>query len=157
MALFVTAMRGGAEYFTLFILIILIMNQNYKLAIDALKIRRSILEKAAEGVLVTIKLVLKRVGEHGVSLAPLDYTDGIRVPVAEHEPQQFFPITRIRYWKGKLEVFVSNYRPCEKGWEILPSGQWIGFAAAHADLPRILDAIMANLEYADGYADSTDD
>lgn len=133
------------------------MNQRCKLAIDALKLRRSILEKAAEGVLVTIKLVLKKAGEHGVSLAPLDYTDGIRVPVAEHEPQQFFPIRLIRYWQGKLEVFVSNYRPCEKGWEILPSGQWIDYAAAHADLPLILDTIMANLEYADGYDDPTGD
>lgn len=133
------------------------MNQICKLAIDALKLRRSILEKATEGVLVTIKLVLKRAGEHGVSLAPLDYTDGIRVPVAEHEPQQFFPITLIRYWKGKLQVFISDYRPCEKGWEILPDGQWIDFAAAHADLPLILDTIMANLEYADGYDDPTGD
>ena len=133
------------------------MNQRCKLAIDALSIRQSSFEKATDDALATIKLVLEKVGEHGVSLAPLDNTDGIRVPVAEFEPQQFFPITLIRYWQGKLEVFISDYKPCEKGWEVLPDGQWIDYAAAHADLHLIFDTIMVNLEWADGYDDSSDD
>ena len=130
------------------------MNSKVQIAIDALMIRLGEFSKAEKDALSTIKLVLIPAGEHGASLAPLDYTDGIHVPVAEVEPQVFKPITLIRYWKGRLEVFVSDYEQTEDmGWKILPDGKWVLYEDASVDTWFLLDVLMENIEYSDGYQD----
>ena len=116
--------------------------------------RKSSFRKAENDAISTIKLILEKAGENGVSTAPADYTDGIFIPVAECEAQKFEPITAIRYWNGKLEVFISKKKDTDgQGWQILPEGRWEDYSRANADTWFILDAISENLEYADGYQD----
>ena len=100
----------------------------------------------------TLIPILNPAGEDGVSLCPVDQTNGY-VPLAEEEPQQIKPITRIRYWKDKLEVFVANYKPCEDGdgWEFLPGGRWIDYEDSNTDTWFMIDCVLENLEYANGY------
>ena len=126
------------------------MNGKLQIALDAIRIRESAFKKAEEEAIDVLKLILERTGEHGVSTAPLDDVSDIYVPIAECEPQEFKPITLIRYWKEKLEVFISEI---DDEWNILPDGRWVDYESAHTDTWFMLDVIAENIEYADGYDD----
>jgi len=108
-------------------------------------------EKHAREVLVG---VLKPAGESGVPTCSSDHTDG-RVPIAQPEPQKFYPITKIRYWQEKLEVFIANYVPTgqeDLGWQLLEEGRWIPYGEAYTDTWYMLDVIQYNLDYTvEGY------
>lgn len=109
-------------------------------------------EKTAREVLAN---VLKPAGENGVSISPLDFIGGFYVATAEIEPQKFEPILHVRFWNGKLEAFIPNYEVCEDGpgWKILDGGKWVDYKETCADTWFLLDEVMYNLEYADGYQD----
>ena len=128
-------------------------NEKVQTAINELVIRRAAFHRAEENAQKSLKLVLEDAGEHGVSLAPVDCIEHEYIALAEYEPQTFLPITAIRYWNGKLEVFMQDYEPKCGGWEFLPSGSWIEYESAHPDTHFILDLVIENLEWADGYQD----
>ena len=128
-------------------------NERVQLAVNALAIRRDTMHKAEQDAIETLKLVLERAGEHGVGIAPVDCIENEYIALAEYEPQTFLPITLIRYWNGKLEVFMQDYEPSCGGWTFLSSGSWIEYESAHADTHFILDLVIENLEWADGYQD----
>lgn len=129
--------------------------ERLNLALAALEARQDAFFRAEEEAIKVLKAALKPAGQYGVSVAPLDNTGGdIYVPLSEQNPQEIFPITLIRYWNDKLEVFISDYRKCEDGsWDILPDGQWIDYEGAHTDTWFMIDCVRDNIEYADGYQD----
>lgn len=131
------------------------MNEKLQLAVDALRLRQSAFMKAETDAIATLKLVLESAGENGVSVCPLDYVDDVYIPIAETEPFRFKPISLIRYWHGKLEVFISEHsiKSDRVGWYIHSSGYWLPYEYAHTDTWFMLDQVMQNLEYADGYDD----
>ena len=128
-------------------------NERVQLAVDALAIRRDTMYKAEQDAIETLKLVLKRAGEHGVGIAPVDCIEHEYIALAEYEPQTFLPITLIRYWDGKLQVFLQNYEPNSAGWTFTDGGFWTEYENAHTDTHFILDLVIENLEWADGYQD----
>lgn len=109
-------------------------------------------EKTAREVLAN---VLKPAGENGVNVSPLDFIGGFYVATAEIEPQKFEPILHVRFWNEKLEAFIPNCEVCEDepGWKILDGGKWVDYKETCADTWFLLDEVMCNLEYADGYQD----
>lgn len=130
--------------------------ERLNLALAALEASQHAFRLAEQEAIKVLKAALKPAGKYGVSVAPLDGTDGdIYVPLAEHEPQQIFPITLIRFWNDKLEVFISDYVPHggDDGWTLLPEGQWIPYEDAHTDTWFMIDCVRDNIEYADGYQD----
>ena len=128
------------------------MNDKVKTAIAAMDVRRLAFMNAEKDAIVTLSVVLLRAGEQGVSICPEDCIDGEYVCVAEVEPLKFAPITRVRYWQDKLEVFVSAYAVMEGGgWEIGDRGDWIPYNDAHTDTWLMLDLVSENIEYANGY------
>lgn len=116
------------------------------------KQRFSDAEKTAREVLANI---LKPAGENGVNVSPLDFIGGFYAATAEIEPQKFEPILHVRFWNEKLEAFIPNYEVCEDGpgWKILDGGKWVDYQETCADTWFLLDEVMNNLEYADGYQD----
>ena len=125
-----------------------------QLASERIAIARDLFAAAEEKAIETLKTILEPAGEDGVSLCPEDCTCGY-CPLAEQYPQKIKPITHVRYFDGKLEVFVAEYKPCEdgEGWEFLPGGEWVGYADAMTDTWYLLDEVDVNLEYANGYQD----
>ena len=91
---------------------------------------------------------------HGI-ISPLDFIGGFYVATAEIEPQKFEPILHVRFWNEKLEAFIPNCEVCEDepGWKILDGGKWVDYKETCADTWFLLDEVMCNLEYADGYQD----
>lgn len=128
-------------------------NEKVQLAIDALSIRRCVMYVAEQKAIETLKLVLAKAGQHGVPIAPVDCIENEYIALAEYDPQTFLPITAIRCWNGKLEVFLQDYEPKCGGWTFLPSGSWMDYKDAHPDTHFILDLVIENLEWADGYQD----
>lgn len=130
------------------------MNDRLLLAYKEIERVRTKFYDAEQEAREMLKRILEPAGEHGVSVCPLDYFDTIFVPMAECEPQAFFPITLIRYWNERLEVFVSNYTETEdKARIVLPDGTWEDYVDAHVDTWLMLDCVDANIEWADGYED----
>ena len=130
------------------------MNKNLQSAEEKLRSCRNKFYEAEQFAREQLKVVLEPCGEHGVSICPLDYIRDEYESFAEVEPRQFRPITLIRYWNGKLEVFVSDYMVCEDcSLQVLADGQWIDYVDAHTDTWFMLDQVSANLEWADGYQD----
>lgn len=130
------------------------MNTNLRVATELLRQARNMFYNAEQNAREQLKFILERAGEHGVSICPLDYIEDEYESFAEVEPHQFHPITLIRYWNGKLEVFVSDYVECDDGsLQVLAEGEWIDYADAHTDTWFMLDQVSANLEWADGYDD----
>lgn len=128
-------------------------NDKTQVAINALAMRRDAIYKAEQDALETLKLVLNKAGEHGVQIAPVDCIENEYIALSEYQPQTFMPVTIVRYWKGKLEVFMQDYEPIGAGWTFLPSGSWMDYVEAHTDTHLLLDLVIANLEWADGYED----
>lgn len=94
----------------------------------------------------TIKNILTGTGEQGISISLLDYTDDLYVPIAEYGPQAFRPVTALRFWNGKLEAFISNYREIkDMGWEILQEGEWVDYEDANVGSWLVLDCLEAAL------------
>lgn len=130
------------------------MNMNLKSAVVLLRSCREKFYEAEQYAREQLKVVLEPCGEHGVSICPLDYIEDEYESFAEVEPHQFRPVTLIRYWNGKLEVFGSDYVECADGrLQVLADGQWIDYGDAHTDTWFMLDQVSANLEWADGYQD----
>ena len=128
------------------------MTDKCKIALDAIEIKRLAFRKAENEAIETMTLVLKKAGEYGVDICPCDHTDNIFVAVAEVEASIFEPISLVRYWEDRLEVFIPEHkRDGEQGWEILPGGRWVDYFKAHVDTWFMLDLISDNLEYAEGY------
>lgn len=133
------------------------MNMNLKSAEVLLRSCRNKFYEAEQFAREQLKIVLEPCGEHGVSICPLDYIEDEYESFAEAEPHGFHPITLIRYWNGKLEVFISDYWVCDDGrLRVLPVGKWIDYVDAHTDTWFMLDQVSANLEWADGYQDEED-
>lgn len=128
-------------------------NNKVRKAMIALGAVRDNLYDAEIRAIEVLKHFLEDAGEHGVPIAPVDCIEHEYIALAEYEPQTFLPITAIRYWNGKLEVFMQDYEPKCGGWEFLPSGSWIEYESAHPDTHFILDLVIENLEWADGYQD----
>ena len=128
------------------------MNKKLEVAYTLLEACRIKFKDAERTALEQLKFILEPVGEHGVSICPLDYIEYDYESIAEADPHQFYPITLIRYWNGKLEVFISEYKELEEGrWEVFGVGQWIDYEKAHTDTWFMLDQVAANLEWADYY------
>lgn len=96
-----------------------------------------------------LKKILEPVGEHGVTITHLDTDcEDEFIAWAEPNPCDFHPVTLIRYWKGNLEVFLSERD--ERG-NVKADGQWVDYDNAHVDTWFIMDEVEINLEWADGY------
>ena len=131
------------------------MNKNLKVAEIILRSCRDKFYDAEQFAREQLKFVLEPCGEHGVSICPLDFIEDEYESFAEVEPHQFHPIALIRYWNGKLEVFVSDYVECADGrLQVLADGQWVDYVDAKTDTWFMLDQVSANLEWADGYQDT---
>ena len=129
------------------------MTDAFEKAITIICERRAALRAAEDSAIESLKLILSRVGEEGVGLISEDQPDDIYIPVAEDIPQEFEPISRIRYWDGKLEVFVQNFGQTKNGRVLLEGGRWIGYGDAVPDTAFILDVLEDKLEFAEGYCD----
>ena len=130
------------------------MNEKVQSACAEIERVRTMFYNAEKEARKMLKEILEPAGEQGVSVCPLDYFDTIFVPMSERKPQDFLPVTLIRYWNDKLEVFVSNYEETEDGARrVLPDGAWVDYAEAYVDTWLMLDCVDANIEYADGYQD----
>lgn len=104
-------------------------------------------EKYAKQVLID---VLGPVGEHGVTIANIgDDKLENRIPLAEVNFDEMRPIALIRYWKGELEVFLTDF---EDG-KVTADGKWVHYDDVIIDTWYILDIVECNLEWADGYDD----
>ena len=89
--------------------------------------------------------ILEPCGQFGVSIAPCDMLeDDIYYPMVEISPRQFRVITLVRYYKGRLEVFLSKE-------EDLTEGEWSDYMECAPDTLLILDKLLHNLEDAYGY------
>lgn len=128
-------------------------NEKVQDAIDKLSSWRDEFYRVEQEAKRMLEWVLSPCGEYGVPIAPVDCIENEYIALAEYDHQTFLPITAIRFWNGKLEVFLQDYEPKCGGWAFLPSGYWLDYVDAHTDTHFILDLVIENLEWADGYQD----
>jgi hypothetical protein len=128
------------------------MKKEYSMAIALLETATTAFSNAQKAAISVLKTVLRPVGEHGISLTPLDdlYDDEF-VCLAEEEPFEFKPITLVRYNDKTdiIEVFVSEWDKEKK--VVLADGHWIDIEEAHVDIQFLLEEVITNLEWADYY------
>ena len=109
----------------------------------------AILEKIRERekeAIEEIKRILKPCGKGGCLIGSEDYTDDIFYVYAEPEANQFDRVLAIRYFNNKLEVLLDN------------TNQWMEFSRARVvDFHLLIDEIVLNLEYSDGYQPDEDE
>lgn len=128
-------------------------------ALAAIKEAQDALYRAEAKARETLKVILRPVGEHGVSVTPLglccDDEENFAV-VAEPVPGEFFPVTLVRFWQGKLEVFLSNWENRPDGSRYVCSdGKWKPYEESHVDTLFLLKKVAVELEWADWYDDNT--
>lgn len=132
------------------------MGKNYTEAVHQLAVARQKMCDAEYAAQAALREILKPCGEHGCTVTALGEACGEFIVLAECSPMELKPVTLVRYWKDKLEVFVSEYEQRLGDWYVLPDGEWVDYTSAHTDTWFLLDVIEGNLEYADGYDDEED-
>lgn len=121
------------------------MNAKLKNAIAAIHEMSTKINETEADARKLLMDILEPCGQFGVSVAPCDMLeDDIYYPMVEISPRQFRVITLVRYYKGRLEVFLSKE-------EDLTEGEWCDYMECEPDTHLILDQLLYNLEYADGY------
>ena len=127
--------------------------QEYPLAIALLESATASFMNAKNIAISVLKKVLRPVGEHVVSITPLDdlYDDEFAC-LAEEEPFNFKPITLVRYNEETdiVEVYVSEWEDENKK-SVSAEGHWINIDDAYTDIHFLLDEVIVNLEWADYY------
>lgn len=134
------------------------MKKEYSMAVALLETATTAFANAQKAAISVLKTVLYPVGEHGVSITPLDdlYDDEF-VCFAEQFPFEFKPVTLVRYNEKnrKVEVFISEWDKEKK--VVYADGRWVDIEEAHVDTHFLLDEVITNLEWADYYDDEDED
>lgn len=101
------------------------MNEKLKDALESIDFSLRAFKSVNDEALLMLTKILEPCGEGGVALLEEGLLDGEFVPMSEPYPQEFKPVTAIRYWNGRLEVFLADYNKTEHGWDILLGGKWV--------------------------------
>lgn len=123
------------------------MGDKVEKALNALNAAKDAVYYAEKNAINTIKELLTPCGEGGCLIGTEDYCDDIFYVYAEPNPNKMQFVTRIRCVNGELEVLLAKRNRGE-----LVSEDWIRFDLAHiADIQFLLEEIMNNIEYSNGY------
>jgi hypothetical protein len=128
------------------------MNEKTEAAIAIAHTAQNLMYEAEKNAIKLIKQILAPCKNGGCLIGEEDYCDGIFHLYAEPEPNMFRRVSAIRYDKGKdkLELRIIT----EENDEHHAREEWIDFESAHiGDVRFLIDEIMCNIEYADGYQD----
>lgn len=123
------------------------MNKKLEKALAQIKNEQNRITESEKFSRDLLAKLLEPCGEYGAIITPCDMLeDDIYYPMAEVSPRVFKPITLVRFFNGRLEVFVSEM-------DDLTRSQWYTYAEIEPDTHQILDVLEYNLGYADGYED----
>ena len=132
------------------------MNKKRLKAFYALNDMRRKMRRTEMSVEKRMKEILAPCGEHGCLVGTEDYADDLFYVYAEPRPNKFRRVTGIRYLAREdfLEVRIVLDAKEEAGVFNTDEDGWMSFARANVtDIRFLLDEIIHNLEYSDGYCD----
>lgn len=125
--------------------------ERLKDASDRLNYHREKIREATDITTYNITDLLWPCGDNGCPIGTEDYSSDIYYVYAEPHPNEFCRVKAIRNKDGHLEVLLAE--PNETG-----KDEWMDFNRARVvDIRFLIDEIVFNLEYCDGYQPEKED